>query len=82
MSKTRKPLGILTGTSFSLKKANRKLRRLTAKTVATVPLLPTGLPDFTAKCKANSPFNPTNRQAYKLAAGEAVITSLLSRFKV
>lgn len=80
--RTQKQLGILTGASFSLKKANRRLRRLVEVSAPTIPLLANGLPDFTAKCKENSPFNPANVKAHKLSVGYRIIAGLIARFKV
>jgi hypothetical protein len=76
-----KPLGILTGTSFSLKKYNRKVNRLVDSFKQTIPLLANGMPDFSAKCAENSPFNPETIKSYRLARGMQKITNLLARFK-
>lgn len=77
-----KQKGILTGANFSLKKVNRKLRRMVEAAEPTIQLLANGLPDFTAKCKENSPYNPENRKYAKLARGQQIIEGLIGRFKV
>ena len=81
-TKTRKPLGILSGANFSMKKTNRNLRRLVEAVMPTIPLLPTGLPAFSAKCAENSPYNPDTIKYHKQAQGNNIIMGLLSKFKV
>ena len=78
-NKKRKPLGILTGASFSLKKLNRKARRLLEVSAKTIPLLPNGMPDFTAKCKENSPFDTWNRKQNKIDKGTALTLGLVNK---
>ena len=79
-NKTRKPLGILTGAAFSLKKLNREARKLVEKATPTIPLLSNGMPDFTAKCRQNSPFDTWNRKQNKIDKGTALVLGLVNKY--
>ena len=81
-NKKRTSLGILTGAAFNAKKLNRAARRLVAKAPQTIPLLANGMPDFTAKCRQNSPFDTWNRKQNKIDKGTALILGLVNKFHV
>ena len=77
MSKTLKPLGILTGVSFSLKKHNRKNR---PNNISKVKFSADGTVDLNSRCGEFSPFNPVNILTAKQEVGHAIHLELINRF--
>lgn len=77
MSKTLKPLGILTGVSFSLKKHNRKNR---PNNISKVKFSADGTVDLNSRCGEFSLFNPVNILAAKQEVGHTIHMRLINNF--